>query len=260
MKALTLHGVHAWCVMHAGKYVENRSWLPSPDLIGERIAIHAGQNPGHVQSREWVNKEFPVSPKQFPKGVILGTVRLKGVIAATSPEEVGFWGLTDDEVEAALSSVWAGESEAWWIFDDPRPLDQPLPCKGALQLWNVPEDLVGPLDLAPTGKPTVRAETAKSRGSSNDLSPSSNSPTEGSLTATQRSIDDVPVEEILAVICAMATAAPQNEQELLRATSRHLGFARMGARVEQALRAQLASAVRLKVLQSTSDGVRVAGR
>lgn len=77
MKALTLHGVHAWCVMYAGKYVENRSWLPSLDLVGERIAIHAGRNPGHAQARKEILAEYPAAPAEFPQLLILGTVELK---------------------------------------------------------------------------------------------------------------------------------------------------------------------------------------
>ena len=43
MKALTVIQPWAWAIAHAGKRVENRTWGPPRDVIGQRIAIHAGR-------------------------------------------------------------------------------------------------------------------------------------------------------------------------------------------------------------------------
>jgi hypothetical protein len=133
MKALTLHGIHAWCVMFGGKDIENRSWTPSDKLIGQRIAIHAGQKTGG--STDQIRDAYPDVPKQFPRGVILGTVRLKGYVDQDQETVVG---LTKAEVRRAERSEWAG-GPCLWVLEDPRPFTNPVPCSGKLGLWNAPD-------------------------------------------------------------------------------------------------------------------------
>ena len=43
MKALTVKQPWAWAIIHGGKDVENRSWMPNLGPRGMRIAIHAGK-------------------------------------------------------------------------------------------------------------------------------------------------------------------------------------------------------------------------
>lgn len=46
MKALTLWPEWAWAIMHLGKDVENRTWHPPKNILGQRIALHAGRKVG----------------------------------------------------------------------------------------------------------------------------------------------------------------------------------------------------------------------
>lgn len=46
MKALTLWPEWAWSIMHLGKDVENRTWHPPKNILGQRIALHAGRKVG----------------------------------------------------------------------------------------------------------------------------------------------------------------------------------------------------------------------
>jgi hypothetical protein len=156
MKALTLHGVWAWCVMHAGKNVENRSWTPPLSMLGKRIAIHAGQNAGDQSSQAWAREEHG-APLTFPKGVILGTVLLRGYADGETHE-----GVSKQEAIKIELSEWAGDGSCWWILEDPQLLPKPIPCKGALGLWNVSEAnavLIEAAGCMPESRPPMRPKT-----------------------------------------------------------------------------------------------------
>lgn len=116
MKALTVHGVWAWCIMHAGKNVENRSWAPPLKMVGKRVAIHAGQNAGDAASQERIRQQYG-GPKQYPKGAILGTVVLKGFI-----DDDNVVGVSAKEARQISTSDWAGGDICLWILDAPQLL------------------------------------------------------------------------------------------------------------------------------------------
>lgn len=159
-------------------------------------------------------------------------------------------GVDEAEARDALSSKWALGSQCWWIFADPRPLATPISCKGALGLWNVPQQHVELIKSNDVGVVTAAwarpAAKERSKRSSLESAPkvSSSEPS----PPVSRTIDSIPEDELLAIICALATAKPSNETELLRAASRHLGFSRMGSRVEQKLRVLLRKALEMRIL------------
>jgi len=132
--ALTLHAVQAFAVLHAGKYIENRSWMPPESLIGQRLAIHAGTKAGSPDLQKRLRDTCDVH--DWPRGIV-GTVQLAGVVWTHRGRAV-FRGALDMQVaEAALESEWYG-GPFGWVLRDPCPLDAPIPCKGALGLWRVP--------------------------------------------------------------------------------------------------------------------------
>ena len=119
--------------MFAGKDIENRSWTPPDRLVGQRIAIHAGQNPGHAEALKEIRRDHRL-PNVLPRGLILGTVLLKGYVDDERHCSVG---LTAAEVRRATKSKWA-QGPCLWVLDDPRPFGKPVPCSGQLRLWTVP--------------------------------------------------------------------------------------------------------------------------
>lgn len=128
MKALTLWQPWATLIVLGPKRIENRTWLPSTFLIGQRIAIHAGKRcDGHaVLDHEETLVRILGGYKDLPSGAILGTARLVGTTRhSTDPWFTGPVG---------------------WILDDVRPLSEPLPCKGAQGFWNIPMDVFGKLE------------------------------------------------------------------------------------------------------------------
>lgn len=126
------------------KPIENRTWKPSPMLIGRRIAIHASKKIDLEAFDElqdgacdFDRSEWPYATiKEFPIGAVIGIATLvrvhvgepQGLIDPTYPA-----GLPDD------CKRWYGGPVGLELRDVVR-LD-PVPCKGALGLWRMPGDV-----------------------------------------------------------------------------------------------------------------------
>jgi activating signal cointegrator 1 len=132
MKALSLIQPWATGIMAGNKKIETRSW--KTDYRG-RIAIHA-------------SKGFPKWAREFAE-----TEAALGRIPSRLPfsQIVGFATITDmrrtEEIGpqiTALERLYGDYSPGrWgWLLEDIIPLELPIPCKGALGLWEVPEGIV----------------------------------------------------------------------------------------------------------------------
>ena len=75
MKALTIWQPWAWCIIHAGKDIENRSWATKS--IGP-LAIHAGTNRNRryfEDARRWIKATCGVDVPDFDqlqRGAVIG--------------------------------------------------------------------------------------------------------------------------------------------------------------------------------------------
>src|SRR5687767_9679559 len=115
MKAISIQQPWAWAILHAGKDIENRSWTTS---FRGRIAVHATR----LQPR-WKLPPGVRPPREgeLVLGAILGTVELVDVVRESrSPWFIGPYG---------------------FVLRNPRPLPQPIPCRGNLRLWTLPPEL-----------------------------------------------------------------------------------------------------------------------
>jgi hypothetical protein len=117
-KILTVRQPWAWLIIHGGKDVENRSW--DPKWTGT-LVIHAGKTivEEPIELAEAGQPGFAL-PNPMPRGVILGTVELVGVV-------------TDS------TSSWAEKGQFHWLLRNPRPCPQ-IPWRGALGLKNFPDN------------------------------------------------------------------------------------------------------------------------
>lgn len=142
MRALTVQQPWAGAIIHAGKTIENRSqqWT-----YRGPIAIHAGQlwsDRGEnstvlreaFQARQalaagWNGGKLP--RWWFPMGAFIGVVDLVDVHRACGC--CAPWG------EPGIAYVEPGQKPprqtVHLVLANPRPLPEPIPCRGALGLW-----------------------------------------------------------------------------------------------------------------------------
>lgn len=137
MKAITLWPEWAYAIQKLGKDGENRSWRLWDSMIGQPIAIHAGVKPVHAQPRSdrWDElKAFHDSLRYI--GVCAHAVvadQIRGHIV----QIVRF-----GEPTRSSTSKWATWDGQWfWPIVD-RITIEPVPCKGAQGLWEVPAEVM----------------------------------------------------------------------------------------------------------------------
>lgn len=156
MMALTLWPEWATAVAHLGKRCENRDWKPPSYAIGARIAIHAGKfiggRPGRPAAAEGMDAVWRNAPDE------VGTL---GLITHHGEPAFALGGRTIPVVTSAIVAtvrlVGADLEErtpwdvpgAWhWRLEDVRTLAEPVACRGAQGLWEVPRDIVERVNAA----------------------------------------------------------------------------------------------------------------
>lgn len=147
MKALTVLQPWASMLAYHGKDVENRSWAPRPSMLrpGEVFAIHAGKGFDR-EGWEWImgNERILRLP---PGGYGINDY---GAVLAVAE----FNGTTSDV--DGLDSLWAF-GPVCWVLTNKRALAEPVHCRGAQGLWNLPADV----------EARVLAQIAASKGGRN---------------------------------------------------------------------------------------------
>lgn len=119
-RILTVRQPWAWLIMHGGKDVENRSWAPK---YTGTLVIHAGKTLDESEAKAVEIAHYGMGiilPNPMPRGVILGTVELVGVV-------------TDS------TSIWASPGQYHWILKDPRPCPQ-ISWRGQRGLKALPDN------------------------------------------------------------------------------------------------------------------------
>lgn len=156
MKALSITQPWATLIAQGHKRIETRSW--STNYRGP-LVIHAGKSlPGWVVKLVRSEPEFAgalgdlFDPRKqvlgdLPRGFIVATCQLVAVkfipLGGDGWDWIGPTGrrfhypVTDREL--AFGDFAVGRYA--WLLDDIRPLEKPLPARGALGLWDAPADL-----------------------------------------------------------------------------------------------------------------------
>ena len=125
MKAITVRQPWAWAIINAGKDIENRSW--NTHFRG-RVAIHAAQGMTRDEYERGYKFIKGIKPRakipayeDLERGEIIGTVEIVDCVQdSSSPWFFGEYG---------------------FVLSRPRKLPEPIPCKGALSFWDVPQDI-----------------------------------------------------------------------------------------------------------------------
>ena len=121
MKCLSIRQPWAHLIVNGTKDVENRGWAPTyrgPLLIHAGQTLHTAALPYLLR---WHDVEVDPSVLQF--GLILGAVDLV-------------------DCRKKKTSRWHKRGDFGWYLENPRRLRSPIPYKGQLKLFNVPDGLL----------------------------------------------------------------------------------------------------------------------
>ena len=148
LTALTVMQPWAWAIAQGFKAVENRKW--STKYRGP-LAIHAGISQRWIedgrqflfdQSCAFDRPEWKMPEEEsLDFGAIVAVVDVVDCITLAKLER------ESRGLERIVPSIPAQQLRAFaggpccWILDNVRKLPEPIPCKGAQQLWFVPDDV-----------------------------------------------------------------------------------------------------------------------
>lgn len=151
MKGLSLTQPWATLVANGSKQIETRSWSTS---YRGAIAIHASKGfPGYAKEycyaaivqrhlRRNEGGQFYVADliKSLPLGAIVATAKLVACTSTNHPLSFGFDQTRKRPQEGTPEYAFGDYSENrfMWFLEDVKPLLEPISCKGALGLWEIP--------------------------------------------------------------------------------------------------------------------------
>lgn len=145
MRIMTVRQPWAEAIIWGGKDVENRKTNIAGNYRG-LVAIHEGQRIATKHERSDFIKNFPDAytrivfrqPERKLLGAIIGVVDLVDVVHANSEpacvDEQGHY-------LRQFESRWAEHGMFHLHLANPRPLDTPIPYKGALGMRTLPPDV-----------------------------------------------------------------------------------------------------------------------
>lgn len=131
LRGLTIRQPWASLIAGGHKRVETRSWSTKHRGV---VAIHAGLGFPKLE-RQLAETERALGrlPARIPRGAIVAVARVAKVIdAIEAASQVS-------ALERHLGDFRAGRHA--WFLEDVRVLEEPIPCKGALSLWRIPDDV-----------------------------------------------------------------------------------------------------------------------
>lgn len=142
MKALTVQQPWAWAIVHGGKDVENRTqaWSHRGTFAvhaGARLSDRGADSP-LVQRAMGDAMRADQLPIDLVFGAVIGVVDLVG--AHTAHE-----GCCDSEWGEQAYDEHGGRTRRDIVhleLEQPRALVEPVPCRGALGLWTLPQEVL----------------------------------------------------------------------------------------------------------------------
>ncbi len=128
MKALTLTQPWAQLMADGRKHIETRSWK-ADWMRGKVIAIHAAKG-WKAEDREYATA-WGYDPETLPRASIVALVRVLDFVPT-------------DRAKPGLEKAFGNyEPGRWaWICEHVQTFDEPIPCRGALGLWEVPAEIL----------------------------------------------------------------------------------------------------------------------
>jgi activating signal cointegrator 1 len=131
MRALSLTQPWATAIITGVKQIETRSWQTPFRGV---IAIHAAKGfPGWAKEFAMTENTLGRLPDRLPLGAIIGVAKITDI---KRTEEI----VTQI---SAIERLYGDYSfgRFGWFLSDVIALPEPIPCRGALSLWEVPIDI-----------------------------------------------------------------------------------------------------------------------
>lgn len=126
MKAISIHQPWAWAIMAGHKTIENRTWETSHRGT---LLIHTSKTRSSYdrEMATWLARFGIDLPPwdDMPKGLLVGSVDLIDCV----------------RVADVASSPWV-QGPICWLIKNPVVFTQPIPYRGKLGMFDVPDDLV----------------------------------------------------------------------------------------------------------------------
>lgn len=142
LRALTLRHPWPFAICALGKDIENRTWQPALRL-GTDIAIHGGKVPttcGELSELMDVTtrllKTYEPETRAWMASKGLDDITLREVLSFTGIVAI----VRFDGAVTSSDSLWF-EGPIGWQLGNVRVLREPIPCKGAQCLWQLPGDI-----------------------------------------------------------------------------------------------------------------------
>lgn len=168
IRALTLWQPWAGAIAYGAKRVENRTWPVPSGLIGQVIAIHAGQRFDHGARLCGRPAPRQAPPELLRRGAVLAVAQLASChFPGRRPGACGHAGL--------LCSRWAARGEYHWVLRQVQPLPEPVPARGFQGLWRLPREVeqaihaqLPMLRRSPAGRQQARVPQSAGRQAGDD--------------------------------------------------------------------------------------------
>ena len=136
MRALSIQQPWAAAIAYGTKRAENRTWTVPRWVTGHAIAIHASKKPD-ISARPPAGEAWPMERKMH-LGAVIAIAKVAG--CHHSDECMLPASAVPPGVRAGCSP-WAVRGQFHIELADVHALAEPVPCKGALGLWRLPEDV-----------------------------------------------------------------------------------------------------------------------
>ncbi|MGI8333434.1 hypothetical protein ACRYCC_26075 [Actinomadura scrupuli] len=141
MRALSVRPPWSAAIAHFGKTVENRTWYTrhrGPLAIHASAMLDGGrERSDHIFERVADLSGLPdavIREAAQVRSAIVAVARLTTVCSASLPVEAGF-------PLRCPCGPWAVAGQRHFRLADVRPLVEPVPARGALGLWDLPDEV-----------------------------------------------------------------------------------------------------------------------
>lgn len=147
---MTVHALSLWqpwatLVALGVKRIETRHWQPGPDVVGQRLAIHATLRREDLALADVEPFRGALAGRELPLGALVGHV-LVDRVGAMTPELIEQL-RRDDPRELAFGHYAVGRYA--WHLSDARQLPRPVQWRGHQSLFSVPASVLGITTVSP---------------------------------------------------------------------------------------------------------------